>query len=115
MIDSAIRSALLGLVPELAARVREELGRPRMIDIQAGPVSRRAILAAERRGELAVYRPPGGGTKGEPGHASFVDELELFEWIRRHGSEREQAPEEPHDDVASIIEMGDRRRRRRAG
>jgi hypothetical protein len=101
-IDASVRDAMLGLVPEVVAAVRAELERPRLLPIKSAPVAYRAILDAERRGELAVFRV---------GHASFVDEAELFAWIRRVGTPKPES--EQRDAVAELIALGDARRNRR--
>ena len=100
-LDAALRSAVLELVPEFAASVRAEFERPRLVPIKSAPVAYRAILDAERHGELAVYRV---------GHASFVDEAELFAWIRRVGVPKVEP--EQRDTVGELIALGDARRRR---
>lgn len=105
-LDEAFRAALLGHVPELAAQLREELGKPRMLPTKGAPVSHRAILAAEKRGELAVYRPP--HTNG-----SFVDEQELWDWIKRSGTPKAAPEPEPADDVDALIVHQDSSRKRR--
>ena len=108
MIEESLRSAVLGLVPEFVASVREELGRPRMLPIKEAPVAYRAILAAEKAGELQVYRV---------GHAALVDEVELFSWVRRVGLRQDkptmETEPEKADEIGAIIEMGDERRKRR--
>lgn len=118
MIEDELRKAFFGLVPEVVAMVRAELERPRMIPIKSAIVSYRQILDAENRGELTVYRPRGTGKKGNVGHAAFVDEAELYAWIRRTGGKRDELCEshscEEHDDVDRVIEMNERRRRRTA-
>jgi hypothetical protein len=93
---------MLGVVPDVVAAVRKELERPRLIPIKDAPVAYRAILDAERRGELVVYRV---------GHGSFVDESELFAWIRRVGVPK--AEPEQRDAVGELIALGDARRERR--
>lgn len=103
-LEEAIRSFVADAVKQAAPLLRAELERPKMLPIKETPVAYRALLDAERRGELTIYRV---------GHASLVDEVELYEWIRRTGVGR--APEaEPVDETAKLIELGDARRRRRA-
>lgn len=101
-IDDALRQGLFGLVPELVARVREELGQPRMLPIKGTVVSYRQILDGERRGEIAVYRV---------GHSSFVAEDELFAWIRRTGATKQEPAEpiEASDEIAEVIDANRRR------
>src|SRR5690606_16115450 len=102
-LDDQIRDVLLGAAPELAARLREELGGPRRIPLAEAPVARRTVLDAERAGELSIYRT---------GQARLLDESELYAWIRRTGAPR-RAPAEPADEVGELIAIGDERRRRR--
>jgi hypothetical protein len=101
VIGRAIRETLLAVVPELASALRAELDRPRMLPIRQAPVAYRAILAAERAGELTVYRV---------GHASLVDEQELFAWIRRNGSPPAPPGTATADEIGELIAIGDRRR-----
>lgn len=108
-LEDAIRQVVLGAATELAARLREELGRPRMILLDDAPVARRIVLDAERAGELPIYRV---------GQARLLDESELYAWIRRTGAPRRApavpaVPAEPADEVGELIALGDERRRRR--
>ena len=98
-IDEVIRLAIRDALASEMATVMAELGRPRLISIKAAPVAYRAILAAEREGELTVYRV---------GHASLVDEADLYAWIRRVGAQRSERPS--GDEVADLIALGDQRR-----
>jgi hypothetical protein len=75
-----------------------------LISIRRAAVAYRAILAAERRGELQVYRV---------GHASLVDEAELYAWIRRTGVTRTDATGPASDEVGKLIAISDRERRPR--
>jgi hypothetical protein len=102
-IEAEIHSVVLAAIRGAAAELRAELGRPRLVPIKETVVAYRAILEAERAGELQVYRV---------GHASLVDEAELYEWIRRTGAARAKpaAVEEP-DAIGELIAIGDRRRR----
>ena len=99
-LDAAIRHALFGGVSELAAALRAELDRPRMVPVKEAPVAYRAILEAERAGELTVYRV---------GHTSLVDEQELFAWVRRTGA-KPPPKEAPADEIGELIALSDRRR-----
>jgi hypothetical protein len=106
-IEAEIQSVVLAAVRGVAAELRAELGRRRMLPIKETPVSYRAILEAERAGELRVFRV---------GHASLVDEAELYEWIRRAGAARAKPqPDHRPDEVGELIEIGDRRRRASGG
>jgi hypothetical protein len=103
-LEVELRRALLAGVPELVAALLAHIGRPRLLSIKQAPVSYRALLAAERAGELTVYRV---------GKASFVAEAELFEFIIRTGVPCKPPPQgdaEPADDIAYLIEAGDARR-----
>jgi hypothetical protein len=102
-LEAEISAVVLAAVRGAVADVRAELGRPRLVPIKETVVAYRAILEAERAGELQVYRI---------GHASLVDEGELYDWIRRTGAAREKPRQvEPSDEIAELIEIGDRRRR----
>lgn len=92
---------------KVAAAARDQLGRPRMLPIKDAPVSYRRLLEAERAGELRIYRV---------GHASLVDEVELFDWIKRSGARVAMSPEpEPADEIGALVEMNDVRRARAGG
>lgn len=97
-LEQHIRELVLAAFREALPEIRAELARPRMLPIKEAPVAYRAILEAEKRGELKVYRV---------GHASLVDEAELHAWIRRAGSTLER----PDDEAERIIELNSRRRR----
>jgi hypothetical protein len=102
-LEVELQAVVLAAVRGAAAELRAELGRPRMVPIKETVVAYRAILEAERTGELRVYRV---------GHASLVDEAEFYEWIRRVGASRaEPPPVEQTDEVGELIEIADRRRR----
>ena len=73
-LEAEIHRVVLASAPELAAALLAHIERPRMLPIKEAPISYRLILAAERAGELPVYRV---------GHSSFIAEGELFEFIRR--------------------------------
>lgn len=106
-LDDALRAAVLAQVPELVAALREELGRSKLIPIKEAIVSYRAILAAEKRCELKVYRV---------GNGSFVDEIELYDWIKRVGAQpAARADEHPADEIAELIDMQDGKRRKGRG
>jgi hypothetical protein len=102
-IEAEISAVVLAAVRGAVADVRAEIGRPRLVPIKEAPVAYRLILAAERAGELQVYRV---------GHASLVDEAELYEWIRRTGAAREKPRQDKQaDEIGELIAIGDRRRR----
>jgi hypothetical protein len=106
MIEAALRAAILAHVPELAAAVRAEIERPRLLPIKSACVSYRAILEGEKRGELQVYRI---------GNASLIDESELYDWIRRVGVKATPQPEQQGDELGELIELQDGKRKRAAG
>jgi hypothetical protein len=99
-IGDALEAALRERLPALLAQLQIEA---RMLPIKAAPVSYRAILAAEKAGEIAVYRV---------GKASLVDTAELYAWIRQTGltTPVEATP----DDVGELLEL-DRERRAKRG
>jgi hypothetical protein len=103
-VEETIRALVVGALRDALPELRAELGRPRMLPIKKTPVAYRAILAAEQRGELTVYRI---------GHSSLVDEADLHEWIRRVGVPRPEQPAAPSDEIGELIELGDERRARR--
>ena len=107
-LEGAIRAAILAHVGELAAAVREEIARPRMVPVKEAIVSYRAILDAEKRGALTVYRI---------GNASLVDEGELYAWIKREGVKRVEREAEPdeQDEIDALVDLADKRRRQRGG
>jgi hypothetical protein len=75
-----------------------------LIHIKQAPVSYRAILAANKAGELRVYRR---------GRAAFVRRDELETWIQR-APLTERAPAAATDEIAELIQLNNARRRRRA-
>lgn len=104
-IDAALTALIEAAAEAGARRALEALPPERrggLVPIREAPVAYRAILEAEHAGELRVYRR---------GKASFVDRDQLEEWIRRAPSGT--AEPEP-DEVAELIELHHRRRRRRA-
>jgi hypothetical protein len=103
-LDDAFHAVVLRLAPELVAAVRAELARSRMVPIKEAPVAYRAILDGERRGEIVVYRV---------GHASFVDETELYAWIKRIGVAAKAEPT-PVDEIGELIAANSRRSQKRA-
>lgn len=105
-LDDAIRETVTAALREALPAIRTELGRPRLLPIRETPVAYRAILAAEQRGELTVYRV---------GHASLVDEAELYEWVRRTGAPRDPKRAAPADEVGELIAINETRRARRKG
>jgi hypothetical protein len=102
-LEAEISAVVLAAVRDAAVELRAELGRPRLVPIKETVVAYRTILEAERAGDLQVYRV---------GHASLVDEAELYAWIRRTGAaRREPKQSEPSDEIGQLIAIGDRRRR----
>jgi hypothetical protein len=79
----------------------------RLLPLRECGVSYRLVLAAERAGELRVYRR---------GHASFVELAELERWILASPVARAAEPEGPaSDEIDEIIRLTDERRKVAAG
>lgn len=102
--DGAFASWLDAIRDDVRDVVRQELrgiAQPRLMPIKQAPVSYRAILAAEKAGELTIHRR---------GKSAFVDVDDLDRWIRAAGKAVQTA--EPADEIAELITLN---RRRRAG
>lgn len=105
-LEAELWRTLLPGVPELVAALLAHVERPRMLPIKEAPIAYRLILDAEKAGELTVFRV---------GHASFVDEAELFSYIKRAGVSCKPLAEPVGDDIDALIHSGDERRARKAG
>lgn len=92
-------AALLDAIrADVAEAVRAELrgiGAPRLVALDDAGVARRALLEAERRGELKIHRR---------GKAGFVERAQLERWIMA-GSDVAET-----DDAANIIALARQRR-----
>lgn len=102
-MESALRE-LLEAAAEAGARRALELApaesRSSLIPIKRAPVAYRAILEAERAGELTVYRR---------GKASLVDLAELESWIRRSPRAADVRPAQS-DEAGELIAFNRSRR-----
>lgn len=91
-------AALLDAIrADVAEAVRAELrgiATPRLVALEDAGVARRALLEAERRGELTIHRR---------GKAGFVERAQLERWIVA-GSEVAET-----DDAADVIALNRRR------
>lgn len=105
-MEAALRELLEAAAEAGARRALEQLnaGGPglSLIPIKQAPVAYRALLDAERAGELRIYRR---------GKASLVDAAELEAWIRRAPR---PAPAAPGVDEAGELIAFNRTRRKAA-
>jgi hypothetical protein len=105
MEPETITTWLRGLLEQAAEagarKALAESGGPRLVPIREAPVPYRAILAAERAGELRIYRR---------GRTSWVDSVELDEWIRSAPQVEPDPEAAPTDEVDQIIAANRRRR-----
>lgn len=99
-LDAALRAAIAEAIrSELPSQLSE---RRRLVPLDETRVARRALLAAEKAGELTIYRR---------GHSAFVEVEKLDAWIM--AAPKEAKPEAATDEIGAVIELGDRRRRNR--
>lgn len=106
-LDTAIQAVVrAALEAELPAVLNELTRRSRMVPIKSAPIAYRAILKAENEGKLAVYRI---------GNSSFVDETELFAFVRAEGVERRAQPVSATDEIGALLEINQERRSKRGG
>ena len=102
MLERALQE-LLEAAAEAGARRALEQAAPEarcsMIPIKQAPVAYRALLDAERAGELRIYRK---------GKASLVDVAELEAWIRR--APRAADAPAPADEAGELIAFNRERR-----
>jgi hypothetical protein len=107
-VDAAFRdmarNAVAAAFSEQIARLRAELERPRMLPIDETGVNRRVLNAAATRGEIRIYRI---------GHATFIDAVEFYEFVRKVGLPATTPDSGPGDEIGELIAIGDRRRDRR--
>jgi len=100
---AAFLGELIQEAAEAGARRALEQAAPEarcsLIPIKSAPVAYRAILEAERAGELKVYRK---------GKSSLVDVAELEAWIRRAPR---PADASPADEVGELVAFNRGRRR----
>jgi hypothetical protein len=98
-LDEAIHVSVLSAVRAALPELLAELQRPRLIPIRELPVSFRMVLAAEKAGEIQVYRK---------GKFSAVDEAEFVAWVKR------VAKPSAADEIADLVDSNRRRHRQRA-
>lgn len=105
-LEAEIRSAVLASLREGLAELRAEVGRPRMIPIKSAPVAYRQLLEAERKAQLVILRI---------GHASFVDESELYAWIKKYGTDKPKVAQPASDEIGELLDINAQRRGKRGG
>jgi hypothetical protein len=101
-LDSAIRDAVASAIrAELPRALDDLLARARLIPIKGAPVSYRLLLAAEKAGELRIYRR---------GHSAFVEAAALDAWIMAAPEVRAPVVTEAHDEIGEVLHLNDQRR-----